>query len=88
MTLMHDSFQHASAREDAAASKVLADAPVWSVRVMVPKLVPAAPRAVSGRGVLVSVRDFAPRSFQANRSDTPTCPTLRSSLLAGSFNIL
>lgn len=81
----HDSNQQASsqivsARENAVASKVLADAPVWSVRTVVPKFVPAAPRAVPGRGVFVSALNPRP-----NLPDTPTCPTPRSGVWAGSF---
>lgn len=50
---------------------------------MVLEFVPAAPRAVPGRGVLVCVAGFNP-----NRSNTPTFPTPRPGLSAGSFNIL
>jgi len=85
---MHDSIHAASLGEDAAASKaaaseVLADAPDRSIRVVVSRLVPAAPRAVPGRGVFVSGTDRDP-----DRSNTPTFPTLRSGPSAGSYNVL
>jgi hypothetical protein len=92
MTPMHDLIQHhsiqhesiqAASKENAAASKVLADAPVWSIRVIVSRLVPAAPRAVPGRGVFVSGTDCNP-----GRSNTPTFPNPRSGPSAGSFNVL
>jgi hypothetical protein len=83
----HDSSQHESIRavsqENADPSEVLVDGPVRSIRVIVSKLVPAAPRAVPGRGVFVSGTDCNP-----DRSNIPTFPTLRSGLSAGSYNIL
>ena len=96
MTPMHDSSKHDSSQHDpvqyesiravsqenADASEVLADGPVRSIRVVVAKLVPAAPRAVPGRGVSVSGTD------SPGRSDTPTFPTLRSGPSAGSYNVL